>query len=90
LHLFGKIGLVFLASGIAIDGYLSVLWFLGERPIGDRPLLSLGTLLIVVGLQTFLSGLIGELFVSLMAKQEIKTTIIRKVIDIEGSNEFND
>ncbi|TCJ15667.1 glycosyltransferase [Rubrobacter taiwanensis] len=60
LHLFGGIGLVFAALGVIINAYLTVLWFMGEG-IGDRPLLILGVLLIIVGVQSVSFGLIAEL-----------------------------
>lgn len=61
LRLFGTIGtLLFLAGGL-ISAYLTVLWFQGQRPIGDRPLLTLGVLLLITGLQFFSTGLIGEM-----------------------------
>jgi hypothetical protein len=48
--------------GIAILSYLSVLWMLKE-PIGTRPLLTLGVLCTVAGLQFFAIGLMAELVV---------------------------
>jgi glycosyltransferase involved in cell wall biosynthesis len=60
LHLFGTIGLIFGTVGTVTLGYLSVLWFLGDRPIGTRPLLFLGLLLLVVGIQLISTGLIAE------------------------------
>jgi glycosyltransferase involved in cell wall biosynthesis len=60
LHLFGGIGLIFSTLGFLLCAYLSVLWFLGEG-IGDRPLLILGVLLIIVGFQSVSLGLIAEL-----------------------------
>lgn len=61
LRLFGTIGtLLFLAGGL-ISAYLAVLWFQGVRPIGDRPLLTLGVLLLITGLQFFSTGLVGEM-----------------------------
>jgi hypothetical protein len=60
LHLFGGGGLLFSALGIAILGYLSVLWLMGQ-PIGNRPLLVLGTLLVLFGGQMVTVGLLGEL-----------------------------
>lgn len=60
LHIFGSLGIISAASGLAISAYLSALHFLGEK-IGDRPLLMLGVLLIVMGIQLFSLGLIGEL-----------------------------
>jgi len=43
--------------------YLAILW-IGGQSIGDRPLLMLGTLLIVVGVQILIFGLLGEMIVS--------------------------
>ncbi len=60
LHLFGGIGMGISALGFLICGYLSVLWFVGQG-IGDRPLLILGVLLIIVGVQSISFGLIAEL-----------------------------
>lgn len=60
LHLFGGIGLVFATLGFLICAYLTVLWFMGYG-IGNRPLLILGVLLIIVGVQSVSFGLIAEL-----------------------------
>jgi glycosyltransferase involved in cell wall biosynthesis len=60
LHLFGGIGMGFAALGFVICAYLTVLWFMGYG-IGDRPLLILGVLLIIVGVQSVSFGLIAEL-----------------------------
>jgi glycosyltransferase involved in cell wall biosynthesis len=59
MHLFGSMGLLLALVGLAISGYLSVLWLQGEA-IGHRPLLLLGALLILVGVQSFSIGLLGE------------------------------
>lgn len=59
MHLFGAIGLVFGLLGFAICAYLAVLWF-GGQGIGDRPLLLLGVLMILLGTQSFSIGLLGE------------------------------
>ena len=61
LRLFGTIGTVLLFAGAAICLYLTVLWFEGQRPIGDRPLLTLGVLLVMSGLQFFSVGLVSEM-----------------------------
>ncbi len=62
LHLFGGLGFLFALFGCIIDTYLAVLWFSGEH-IGHRPLLLLGTLLIIIGVQFVCFGLLGELIV---------------------------
>jgi len=61
LRLFGALGTLFTAVGFAICCYLAVLWLQGQRPIGDRPLLTLGVLLLITGLQFVSTGLVGEM-----------------------------
>jgi dolichol-phosphate mannosyltransferase len=63
LHLFGGLGLVLGVLGFAVLVYLTFLKFEGHA-IGQRPLLILGVLLVVVGLQFFSLGLISELITS--------------------------
>ena len=63
LHLFGGLGLMMGFAGFAILVYMTVLKLTGEA-IGHRPLLTLGVLLVVVGLQFFSLGLISELVTS--------------------------
>jgi hypothetical protein len=63
LHLFGGLGLILGAVGTAILAYLTVLKATGHA-IGQRPLLTLGVLLVVVGLQFFSLGLLSEMVTS--------------------------
>jgi glycosyltransferase involved in cell wall biosynthesis len=63
LHLFGGLGLALAALGVAVLAYLTVIKALGHA-IGQRPLLTLGVLLVVVGLQFFSLGLISEMITS--------------------------
>lgn len=63
LHLFGSLGLVCGFIGLAINIYLTVGWLQGIW-IGNRPLLFLGVLLMVIGVQFFSMGLIAEMFVN--------------------------
>jgi dolichol-phosphate mannosyltransferase len=60
LHLFGGAGLLLALVGSLILAYLTVVKLSGER-IGQRPLLTLGVLLVVVGIQLLSLGLISEL-----------------------------
>lgn len=62
LHLFGGVGLVFLLVGGVVLLYLSILWLSGDS-IGGRPLLLGGVLLVVVGFQLLLFGLLAEMIV---------------------------
>jgi glycosyltransferase involved in cell wall biosynthesis len=63
LHLFGGLGLLLGTAGFAVLVYLSIVKLSGHA-IGQRPLLTLGVLLVVVGLQFFSLGLISEMITS--------------------------
>jgi glycosyltransferase involved in cell wall biosynthesis len=62
LHFFGVPGALLTLPGLAILAYLSVLWTLGH-PVGTRPLLTLGTLLTITGVQILCVGLVAEVIV---------------------------
>ena len=77
LHFFGFIGAILFGLGILISIYLSILHFLGEA-IGTRPLLTLGMLLIVAGLQVGLTGLIADLVLSVSSKNKNISEVMLK------------
>ncbi len=63
LYVFGGVGFLMFFVGFLIEAYLTFLKiFLGED-IGDRPLLILGVLLILTGVQLFSTGVIAELII---------------------------
>ncbi|MFH1502980.1 MAG: glycosyltransferase family 2 protein [Candidatus Eisenbacteria bacterium] len=64
LHLFGMVGGVLFAGGFAVGVYLTVLKLMGES-IGRRPLLTLGILLMVIGVQIVSVGLVAEMLASM-------------------------
>lgn len=61
LHLFGGLGMLALGAGLLINAYLTILKLGFGEPIGHRPLLTLGVLLMVMGGQFVMFGLIGEM-----------------------------
>jgi glycosyltransferase involved in cell wall biosynthesis len=73
LHLFGFLGFLSFFIGFVILLYLTILWFQGYG-IGNRPLLFLGVLLIIVGMQSFSIGLIGEMITNIRDKERIPST----------------
>lgn len=75
LHLFGGGGLVVSLLGGAILTYLAILWALGLGPIGDRPLLLFGMLLVLGGGQLIGIGLLGELVLARSIREEDKYDI---------------
>lgn len=64
MHFFGLLGLFLGTLGVAIGAYLSWQRLINDATIGDRPLLLLAVLLVVIGLQLFGTGLLAELVVS--------------------------
>lgn len=70
LHFFGMLGFVSFIIGFVIDAYLSILWFLDKIHLSNRPILFLGTVLIIVGVQFFSLGLIGEMLVHNNEKED--------------------
>ena len=71
LRFLGVTGIAALLAGFAVNAYLAVLWFavLVARSMGNRPLLLLGVLLIVVGIQLISMCLIGELVIGRQSKR---------------------
>lgn len=68
LHLFGTVGLAIFGAGSLINLYLAALWLLREvggmagiGPIGTRPLLIVGVLAMLLGIQLVSIGLLGEM-----------------------------
>lgn len=61
MHFFGTVGVLLLVVGSAINGYLAYLKIFLNLPIGNRPLFFLGILLILVGVQFFSIGFLGEI-----------------------------
>ena len=64
LHLLGGLGALFFIVGFLIALALTIQWFQGMRPLSERPLLTLAVLLMLMGVQIFMTGLFAELMVS--------------------------
>jgi glycosyltransferase involved in cell wall biosynthesis len=79
LRFFGFIGTVLFGLGLLINGYLTVVRIMGSS-IGNRPLLLLGVLLMVLGIHTFSIGLVGEIIIFSHAK-EIKEYNIEQLLE---------
>jgi glycosyltransferase involved in cell wall biosynthesis len=68
-HLFGGLGTLLILIGVLLELYLTVDKLVFGHPIGQRPLLLLGALLIIVGVQLLSLGLIGELIANSRARR---------------------
>ncbi len=84
IYLFGNIGILFFTLGVLINIYLLILKILGND-IGSRPLLILGMLLILVGIQLFTIGIVADLLMrTYYESQNKKPYNIRKITTIEN------
>jgi len=80
LHVFGRVGLAFLAFGTLVGLYFVALWIGGE-PIHVRPLMLFGAGLGLVGIQFILMGLLGEMIANLGARSEYP---VRRRYNVDG------
>jgi len=65
LHFFGTVGLGFFGVGFIISLYLTIERIFFNVMLYRRPILQLGILLIIIGIQIAMTGIIGELIVYL-------------------------
>ena len=72
IHLFGGLGVPMFLIGSLIDFYLLLCKLAGES-IGNRPLLTLGTLLILAGIQLITTGFLAELVMRTYFESQNKT-----------------
>lgn len=79
MHLFGKGGLFCGLVGFAICLYLLVLKLMGQA-IGGRPLLILGVLLIILGVQMFSIGFIGDMLVDATYRKRYNESHVKEKI----------
>lgn len=82
MYLFGTIGLALFLIGFAICVYLTIEWFKGYA-IGTRPLLTLGILLVILGVQFFSTGLIGNMLVDATYKQTYRESFIKEMLGFD-------
>lgn len=69
LRFFGLVGTAVMVPGVLVLLYLGAYRLLGFGAIGDRPLLLLGVLLVVLGFQSLSLGLIGEIVIFTHARK---------------------
>ena len=86
MHLFGSIGVPMLGIGVLIDLYLFILKIFGES-IGQRPLLILGVMLTLGGIQLITTGFIAELIMRTYFESQNKKPYTIKEIYTKGADE---
>lgn len=90
MQIFGLVGLLSMLGGIAVNVYLVMLKLLTGANIGDRPLLLLGVLLIILGVQFIGIGLIGELVMRTYYEAQRKPIyVVREEISDQAPTDRN-
>ncbi len=77
LHLFGTVGFGMLVLGFLTGVYLTADKLIAGHSIGTRPLLTLSVLLMVMGVQLFSLGLLGEMLRNFAYKSTAEYSIKR-------------
>jgi glycosyltransferase involved in cell wall biosynthesis len=89
MHLFGTIGILAFFVGMLINFYLLIVKLFGQD-IGGRPLLILGAILTLGGIQLISSGIIAEIIMRTYYESQKKTTyLVKEVLVGDGSNQEN-
>ena len=81
IQVFGMLGMAAAAAGGVIGAYLTALKLVWGAQIGGRPLLFLGILLIVVGVQLIVMGLLGEMLVRIYHESQRKPIYMVRRVD---------
>jgi glycosyltransferase involved in cell wall biosynthesis len=81
IHLFGTVGLVSSLGGTVLLAVLTYQRLFMHIPMGNRPLLSLGVMMIIIGLQFMVFGLLAEVLArTYYESQNKKIYLVRRVL----------
>jgi glycosyltransferase involved in cell wall biosynthesis len=82
IHVFGFLGLLSTLIGTVMTGYLGIERIFFNVGLGDRPILLLSILLMVVGIQFITMGLLGEMLVRVYHEGQNKPIfVVRNILD---------
>jgi glycosyltransferase involved in cell wall biosynthesis len=70
LHVFGRLGVLFLVAGGGLLAYMAVIWVIESR-LRVRPLLIFGVILVILGIQFISMGLLAEMIASLKPPRDV-------------------
>ncbi len=87
MHFFGTFGTLAFLGGFVISLWISIDKLFFGHPVGDRPLLLLGIALILVGVQMFTTGLIGQMIVEPRMQRTDTFQIIQALEPSNGAGE---
>lgn len=86
MHLFGNLGLASFSIGLLINLYFLILKILGQD-IWGKPMLILGVMMVLIGIQFFTIGIITDLLMkTYFESQKKKPYTIRKITSFESES----
>jgi glycosyltransferase involved in cell wall biosynthesis len=85
-HFFGRIGLLLGGIGSAMLIHLGIVKFILHENIGSRPMLTIAIMLVLMGVQTFTTGLLSELSTrTYYASDRNRSYVLRsEIVEQEG------
>jgi glycosyltransferase involved in cell wall biosynthesis len=87
IHLFGTLGLLSGGFGGLILAVMTYQRMFQDIPMGNRPLLALGVMLVIIGLQFLVFGLIGEVLArTYYESQDKRIYVVRKIHELGGES----
>ncbi|HQY93689.1 MAG TPA: glycosyltransferase, partial [Caldilinea sp.] len=82
IHVFGTLGLASMGVGVLFGLYLTFLKLFFGVSIGNRPLLQLAILLVVIGVQLVTMGLLGEMITRTYYESQDKPIyVVREMVN---------
>ena len=87
MHFFGMAGLTSFLFGFLISLYVTLDKILLHKPVSNRPILFLGILLLILGVQLFSTGLLGEMLSTSSSRGSAFT--IRKTLNFSAEQAKN-
>ena len=82
IHLFGSVGFVSAGLGGLLLAYMMYERFFNDVPMGNRPLLSLAVMMVIVGIQFVVFGLLAEVLARTYYESQGKNTyVVRRIIE---------
>mgnify|MGYP006291423015 CR=1 FL=1 len=86
MHFFGSLGTLTFGAGFLINLWLSIDKLVFGNPIGYRPLLLLGLLLILFGAQMFTTGLLGEMIIQ-PRMEDTASYVVGETVGVESAED---
>jgi glycosyltransferase involved in cell wall biosynthesis len=70
LHVFGRLGVLFLTIGLGLNVYMAGIW-VAEQRLRVRPLLIAGVILVIIGIQFISMGLLAEMIAGIQPPRDL-------------------